>query len=70
MQLGITIAIVTICALMLGRGLVRAIFPSLNTGKRANACGCSGGCPALRKTEEQKTAPATSAPADSHRPAA
>jgi len=70
MQLGITIAIVTICALMVGRGLARAVFPSLITGKRSSACGCSGGCPALKKPDELKPEPAASGPGESRRPAA
>jgi len=71
MQLGITIAIVTICALMVGRGLLRAVFPSLITGRRSSSCGCSGGCPALRKPEDLKpvTVPAGPGP-QGRRPAA
>jgi len=71
MQLAITIAIISICALMVGRGLLRAVFPSLITGKRSSSCGCSGGCPALRKPEDLKpvTVPVGTG-SQGHRPAA
>jgi hypothetical protein len=67
MQFYLAIAIVATCLILVVRSLARSIFPARFKAKSGGACGCSGGCPALKQTT---TPPAPTPDAHERRPAA